>query len=176
MPGARRAAARAGKRPQSVKNAERDSQRLIAALNGMSQGVVMFDDNDRLVLCNERYLQLYDLSPQIVKPGCSLRELIDHRIQRGSFCAEEPEQYVAELMQAIARGESLDDVIDLSNGRTIAISSRRVPGGWVATHEDVTERRQTVKAATIARAQAQAAEEDAEAAHEISRCSGLGAL
>ena len=50
---------------------ERDL-RLATAVNNLPQGVVMFDAHERVVVCNERYLEMYGLSPQVVKPGIAL--------------------------------------------------------------------------------------------------------
>ena len=69
-----------------------------AALNNMSQGLVMFDSSARLVVCNQRYLKMYGLSPDIVRPGCTLRELLRHRAEIGSAVSDDPEQYISELL------------------------------------------------------------------------------
>ena len=61
-----------------------------AALNNMSQGLVMFDSSARLVVCNQRYLEMYGLSPEIVRPGCTLRELLDHRVATGQLLLGRP--------------------------------------------------------------------------------------
>ena len=63
----------------------RRSTLLAIAINNMSQGLVMFDAAERMVLCNTRYLQLYGLSPAIVKPGCKLIDVIRHRFATGSI-------------------------------------------------------------------------------------------
>jgi diguanylate cyclase (GGDEF)-like protein/PAS domain S-box-containing protein len=167
MAGARDEVRRKSRLPERLWQLRRENKRLAAALNNMSQGLAMFDDDARLVLCNQRYLELYGLSADIVKPGCSLRELIDYRIKTGSFSDADPEHYIAELMGALARDEPVHDVVELTNGRTIALSSRRMPGGWVATHDDITERRQAENAAATARARAHIAEEESRAAHEF---------
>ncbi|HKA73752.1 MAG TPA: EAL domain-containing protein [Xanthobacteraceae bacterium] len=144
------------------------NEQFAAALDNMSQGLVMFDEHARLILCNRRYLELYGLSPQVVRPGCSLRKLIMHRIQTGSFSAGDPEGYIADLLEAMSRGEPIDDVIELTNGRTIAVSSRSMRGGgWVATHEDITARRQAEKALAVAQAQAENAERKGQAAYDM---------
>jgi PAS domain-containing protein len=54
----------------------------------MSQAVLMFDSETRLIFCNQRYIELYALSPEIVRPGCALRDLLRHRIERGSFSGD----------------------------------------------------------------------------------------
>ena len=64
----------------------------------------MFNSSGRLVICNQRYLEMYALSPEIVKPGYTFRELLDYRIARGNnFNSTDPEQYIADLQTAIAQ-------------------------------------------------------------------------
>jgi PAS domain S-box-containing protein len=122
---------------------ERDRLLRIAVTN-MSQGLLMFDMNAKLVVCNRRYLEMYSLSPKIVKPGCSLHELIAHRMENGSFELSDPEQYIRNLRLAISQGKTVDKIVELTDGRTISVSSRpTADGGWVATHEDITERRKS---------------------------------
>jgi diguanylate cyclase (GGDEF)-like protein/PAS domain S-box-containing protein len=116
-------------------------QQFRAAVANMSQGLLMFDANAILVVCNEPYLQMYGLSPKVVKPGCSLRQLLEHRVTVGSFALSDPDQYVRDLRAAIAQGKTINKTVELTDGRIIAVSSRPVKGGgWVATHEDVTVR------------------------------------
>ena len=78
-------------------------RRLAAALDHMSQGLCMFDATGRIVVCNQPYLRMYNLSPDVVKPGCTLRELIEHRRQTGLFTGD-PEQYCQEILDGIAAG------------------------------------------------------------------------
>ena len=104
----------------------------------------MFDANARLVVCNRRYLEMYSLSPNVVKPGCSLHQLIAHRVEIGSFESSDPEQYIRDLRLAISQGKIVNKIVELTDGRTIMVSSRpTTDGGWVATHEDITERRKS---------------------------------
>src|SRR5215475_12118603 len=142
------------------------NSRLDTAVNHMPQGLLMFDAAGRLVLCNERYWQMYGLSPDVVTPGCTLRQLLDRRIGTGTFSMNDPDQYVADLRAAIAKGETVNKMVELTDGRTIAVSSRPMPGaGWVATHADITELKQAEKAVAAARAEAERAEREARAAH-----------
>jgi len=113
---------------------------LDTALNNMSQGLLMFDSTESVVVCNNRYIEMYRLSPQIVKPGCSLRELIDHRIATGSFSFDDPDKYLGNLRTMLAQGKTVNRTTELTDGRVVAISNRPIgDGGWVATHEDVTD-------------------------------------
>ena len=115
--------------------------RFDAALSHMSQALLMFDSSARLVICNQRYIEMYGLSPDMIKPGRTLRELLDYRTKSGTF-SDDPDHYIERLQAAIARGKHQSFVSDLPDGRTIATSNHPMAdGGWVATHEDITERR-----------------------------------
>ena len=112
---------------------------LTDAVNHMSQGLCMFDAAGRIVVCNRQYLQMYNLSPNIVKPGCSLRTLIEHRKETGLLKLD-PQQYVTEIMDSIGAGKTSKWVIEASDGRIVHAINEPMPhGGWVSTHEDVTE-------------------------------------
>src|ERR1019366_2507409 len=56
-----------------------------AALSNMSQGLAMFDASARLVVCNQRYLEMYGLPPEIVKIGCLFHEIIACRVKNDNF-------------------------------------------------------------------------------------------
>jgi methyl-accepting chemotaxis protein len=115
--------------------------RLVTALNNMSEGLCMFDASTRLVLRNDRYIELYGLPPDIAKPGVTLRELIEHRIRAGAFKGD-PDEYVADTVSKMREGQIVQDVRERPGGLFILVSSRPMPGGgWVATHQDITERR-----------------------------------
>ena len=113
-----------------------------AALNNMSQGLVMFDSSNRLVVCNRRYLEMYGLSPDIVKPGSPLRELLDHRVAIGNFGAADVEPYITDLLAAVDHGITFSKITSLPNGRIFSVVNQpTADGGWVAAHEDVTEQK-----------------------------------
>jgi len=101
----------------------------------------MFDKDSRLVVSTQRYMTMYGLSPDIVKPGCTLRELVEHRKSRGSFFGD-ADEYVESVQSALARGEQINKEVEIDDGRVMALVTNPMPdGGWVATHEDITERR-----------------------------------
>jgi diguanylate cyclase (GGDEF)-like protein len=118
-----------------------DQQLLLdTVLNNMSQGVLMFDPGTRMVFCNQRYIEMYRLSPEIVKPGCTLRDLLDHRSAVGTF-AGDPESYVAKVLADVAEGRTANDIVKSGDGRVFSIVNKPMAGGgWLATHEDITER------------------------------------
>jgi diguanylate cyclase (GGDEF)-like protein/PAS domain S-box-containing protein len=115
-----------------------EKQRLDTAISHMSQGLLLFDSSERLVICNRRYIEMYGLSREVVKPGCTLRDLLRYRKTTGSFHGD-VERYCDEVLRH--NGSSTTMVVDTSDGRLIQVKNEPVPGGgWLATHEDVTER------------------------------------
>src|SRR5262245_41077352 len=95
----------------------------------------------RITLLNRRYLEMYKLSPEIVKPGCSLKRLIEYRKETGLF-AGEVYSYVKNILDAMAQGKSQEHYVKASDGRIVLAKNEPLPGGgWVSTHEDVTEQR-----------------------------------
>jgi diguanylate cyclase (GGDEF)-like protein len=119
---------------------ERDLQ-LVTAVNNMSHGIVMFDANERLVVCNDRYVDMYGLSRDVATPGTTLRELLQHRKGTGTL-DRDVDEYRSALLSTIAKGEVTSWLIDMPDGRAISVTNRPMKGGaWVASHEDVTERR-----------------------------------
>jgi len=113
---------------------------LRAALNNMTQGLCMFDSAARLVLCNERYIEMYHLQPEHARAGTPLRDLLMHRLSAGNFSGD-PDRYVADCLRQAAEGRIESKSIELKDGRVIALVSRPLRGGgWVATHNDVTDR------------------------------------
>jgi diguanylate cyclase (GGDEF)-like protein len=118
-----------------------EKQRLDKAVNNMTQGLLLFDKSQHLVICNQRYLEMYGLSPDVIKPGCTFREVITHRKATGSFTGD-VDKYVARVLHDIPLRNSM--VVETSDGRSILIVNEPLAdGGWVATHEDITERRRT---------------------------------
>jgi methyl-accepting chemotaxis protein len=115
---------------------------LALALNNMTQGVVMFDTTGHLVVCNDRYLEMYGLSTDVVKPGAALVDIIRHRSKTGSL-QRDPSEYCAELMQNMADGKIVRFVTESPDGRAISVVNRAIAGApyWVGTHDDITERR-----------------------------------
>jgi diguanylate cyclase (GGDEF)-like protein len=114
---------------------------LDTAIDNMSQGLTMFDSSSRLVLCNRRYIEMYGLSPDVIKPGCTVKQVVEHRIETGSLTVSEAESYVDSLQNTLIHGTIVSKAFQLPNGRGIVVTRRPMRGGgWVATHEDITER------------------------------------
>ena len=121
----------------------KEEQMLQTVLDNMSQGVVMFDSQMQLIFCNQRYVEMYGLSADVAQPGCPLRELIEHRVASGSF-AGDPVEYIAGLTETLAAGETMQQTVTLADGRAFSVVNKPIAGGgWLSTHEDVTERQRS---------------------------------
>ncbi|MGB6966711.1 MAG: PAS-domain containing protein, partial [Xanthobacteraceae bacterium] len=113
---------------------------LRTAINHMTQGLCMFDALGRLLLCNERYIEMYGLGPNDAKAGTPLRQLLMQRTASGTFTGD-PDAYVAQAMRLVAEGQTESKIVELGDGRMISLVNCPIRGGgWVATHFDVTNR------------------------------------
>jgi methyl-accepting chemotaxis protein len=134
-------------REASTAEAQTQNIRFTAALNNMSQGLCMFDAKRRLLVCNERYAKLYALPPELLRPGTPHDTIIEHRIQSGLLADEKAGRDALGRHSPDAVSSRTDR---LSDGRLIKVVRAPMPGGgWVATHEDVTEQvhRDTIESA-----------------------------
>src|SRR5882724_692376 len=94
------------------------NRRLSTAIDNMSQGLNVFDAQGRITLLNRRYLEMYKLSPDIVKPGCTLKELLQHRKDTGIFSGE-VEPYCRKIMDDVTQGKRMSHYVQASDGRIV---------------------------------------------------------
>jgi len=121
---------------------ERQNIRLDAAVNNISQGLCMYDPQGRLVICNEPYQRIYGLPQDYLRPGTQLETILSWLFDQGMSSNENREDYIAWRRAVIAKGEYGKNVHEL-NGRIIMMQHHPMQdGGWVSTHEDITEQRQ----------------------------------
>src|SRR5882757_5555569 len=113
---------------------------LSVAVNNIPQGLVLYDASARIVICNQPYREMFGLSPDIVKPGCTMQRLIAHRKETGSFDGD-VEEFCNAIIQEVSLGKATRQLTQAPGGRAIEIINRPLKGGgWVATIEDITER------------------------------------
>ncbi len=114
-----------------------------AALSNISLGVCLFDGNKKLIICNRSYREIYNLSPDEAKAGTTLAELFDHRFASGSSPRGTREEYLNAVIAVTKTGERREAIVELVSGRAILITHQSMAhGGWIATHEDITVRRE----------------------------------
>jgi len=127
------------------RNLQAQNHKLDAALNNMSQGLTMFDGAGRLIVYNDRYRELYKLPPGSLKPGITLQEVLRLRAESGTCFVPSHKSsidYIEELFLKVKNGRPYSFVSEIDDGRTIAIVNHPMSGGgWVATHDDITEAR-----------------------------------
>ena len=121
---------------------EAENRCLRETLDNMIQGVLMFDADRRIVVSNSRYLELYGLSGDVVRPGCSLRELLEYRKVSGSL-ALDVDAYLRRIDELLESGATSEMLVDTGDGRTIHVVTQPLPNhGWVTTHEDITRQKE----------------------------------
>ena len=127
-------------RERAVEELSEQYRRFDAALNNMSQGLCMLDSSLHVIVCNRRYIEMYGLSPEIVKPGVSMREIMEHSCSLGTHPDMTGARLYADYVERLREGEHTLHR-HLSDGRIIKLNHKRMEhGGWVVTYEDVTER------------------------------------
>jgi len=110
--------------------------RFDAALNNMSQGLCMFDAEQKVVVSNARYAEMYHLGRDQIKPGTSLAQILEFRGEKGTnFARVASEAYLEQNVKETS------EIQELADGRVVAIARHAMPnGGWLTTHEDITDR------------------------------------
>jgi diguanylate cyclase (GGDEF)-like protein len=117
--------------------------KLDAALNNMNLGLCMFGPDNRLVLWNQRYLQMYGIAADCIFVGSIPEEMLAIRNRAGT-AFRDPTHYHAKLRALIEKRIPESYTAELVDGRIINVVYQPMQnGGWVATHEDITERKQS---------------------------------
>jgi diguanylate cyclase (GGDEF)-like protein/PAS domain S-box-containing protein len=118
-----------------------EKQRLDTALNNMTQGLVLYDSSARIVTFNRRYIDMYNLSTDVVKPGLHYYDLIQHRKDTGSYDGD-VRAFCDPIMRNISEGKGNSTIMETPDGSAYLIINKPLAtGGWVATIEDITDRR-----------------------------------
>ena len=125
------------------RNLQKQNRMLDAAMNNMSQGLTMFDGAARLIVYNDRFCELYKIPRAAIKPGFSIQEVLRLRQECNTAFApadKGTDDYIATLLQKLKEGRPYSFAAEIMDGRTIEIVNHPMAGGgWVATHEDITE-------------------------------------
>jgi diguanylate cyclase (GGDEF)-like protein/PAS domain S-box-containing protein len=117
---------------------EEQNLRFDAALENMPHGLCMFDRNERLIVCNERYGELYGLTEEQTKRGVTLRSILEARVAAG-HSPEDANKYIEERLAEVRGGEPYYAENIIRDGRVLAVNHQPMhDGGWVAIHQDIT--------------------------------------
>jgi diguanylate cyclase (GGDEF)-like protein len=117
-----------------------ERRQLSIAVNNIPQGLVLYDASARIIICNQPYLDMFGLSPDVARPGCTMQRLIAHRKETGSFDGD-VDEFCNAIIQTVSLGKATRQLTEAPGGRAIEIINRPLKGGgWVATIEDITAR------------------------------------
>jgi PAS domain S-box-containing protein len=126
-----------------TRHQSREIEQLRIAIDSMPQGMCMFDHSERLVVRNTQYYEMYGLTSADVIPGSTLSEVLARRVAKGTF-SRNPDDYRKEFLAAVALGRTIVHEVKSKDGRLLLVTNHPMKdGGWIGTHEDITERRQT---------------------------------
>jgi PAS domain-containing protein len=112
-----------------------------AVLHNMAQGLIMIDPRGRVLTTNRRYRTMYDIPSEIIGPNTTLREILEYRARNGMFQGS-IDKFMSSILERVSKGKPSVTEVALPDGRLIRISEEPMDGdGWVATHDDCTDRR-----------------------------------
>jgi diguanylate cyclase (GGDEF)-like protein/PAS domain S-box-containing protein len=124
---------------------ERMNRRFDATLESLPQGLCVFDCENRLVICNRRYSEMYGLTPDQITPGTSLHDILAIRSAAGN-APREGIQHVEDRLRNGTQSTSGYFDYELCDGRNVAVSREPFPeGGWLAIHQDITTQKKAEK-------------------------------
>jgi diguanylate cyclase (GGDEF)-like protein/PAS domain S-box-containing protein len=131
---------------QRQRDLAEQNMRFTAAVENMTHGLVMFDKDRRLVVCNEPYAAIYNLPAELRRPGTPFQDIIAYRFF--GHGGQDDGEASAALQRQLLRLSTLSTdqrstrIDEHADGRLIHVTRQPLPdGGWVATHEDITEQR-----------------------------------
>jgi diguanylate cyclase (GGDEF)-like protein/PAS domain S-box-containing protein len=120
---------------------KRDAQRLTTAINTMPDGFVLYDEDDRLVVCNEQYKDIYRKSAAAMTPGRSFKSILEYGLSNGQYAEAEgrEQEWLEERLEQHTRDEAFVEQ-ELEDGRWLRIIERATPDGSRAgLRVDITE-------------------------------------
>ena len=118
-----------------------ERRQLRTAVDNIPQGLVLYDASARIVVCNKPYLDMFGLSADVARQGCTMQRLIAHRQETGSFDGD-VEAFCNAIIRNVRLGKATRQITEAPGGRAIEIVNKPLPsGGWVATIEDITPRK-----------------------------------
>ncbi|GGA49264.1 EAL domain-containing protein [Pelagibacterium lentulum] len=123
---------------------QRQAMRFETAVNNMAHGLCMIDADHKLVICNENYAALYELPEHLQQRGTLLSDILDYRFENGMRPNAGPMAFLRRRVQTIADRKRAIDICEFENGKIISVIHQPMPdGGWVETHQDITEQRRS---------------------------------
>lgn len=128
---------------------ERNAQLLRGAIDTIDEAFVLFDPDDRLVICNEKYLQIYETSRDLLVPGARFEDIVRQGVARGQYpeAVGMEEAWITDRLAHYHRG-NMALVKQLDNGRVVRLLERKMADGHtVGFRVDITDLARATEAA-----------------------------
>jgi PAS domain S-box-containing protein len=136
-------------RVQAQQAAEKSSSLLRDSISSIAQGFTIYDENDRLVQCNEAYKTFYEASRDLIVPGNTFEMIVRQGAERGQY-AQAVGDVDAWVRERVAQHQNASgEVIEqrLTDGRWLLIVEHRTPSGYIVGNRiDITELKNTAQA------------------------------
>ncbi|MGE0063174.1 MAG: PAS-domain containing protein, partial [Xanthobacteraceae bacterium] len=140
---------------QINRHLSRQNERIRGAVDSMTQGISMYDDQERVVFCNARYYEMYDMTRDEALPGTTLTQVLARRVAKGTFLRD-PVKYRQDFLENYRRGTTWALDVTSKDDRILRVTNHPMKqGGWVTTHEDITAQRETVQQLAVMQDQEQ---------------------
>ncbi len=141
--------------------AERAESRLASAIEAISEGFVIYDEYDRLVMANSAYRKMREADADLIEPGMTFEKIVRTSLQRGHYDTEgeDPEVWIQRQLEARRAATNAETMVRFADGRWMLRRERRTPQGeMIGIRSDVTAFKQQEAALEEARARAEAAD------------------
>ena len=124
------------------------TQLMRLALDNAKHGIALFDSKGHLTTCNAKYRDIYGFSSEVVRPGISIREILEYSISLGNYSDEDAQRLLSDRVRQTRSDKPSTYEQHLRDGRIIAVSHQPIPDGRsVSTCEDITETVRLIRAA-----------------------------
>nr|WP_299243279.1 NahK/ErcS family hybrid sensor histidine kinase/response regulator [uncultured Halomonas sp.] len=120
---------------------------LQATIENINQGISVVDQNLRLVVWNQRYLELFRFPDHLIRVGASMAKIFRYNAHNGEYGPGDPEEHVELLLDNIRKGQPHRYIRYRQDGSVLDVQGNPMPGGgFVYSYQDVTQQKRTEEA------------------------------
>ncbi|NAW33901.1 NahK/ErcS family hybrid sensor histidine kinase/response regulator [Halomonas alimentaria] len=120
---------------------------LQATIENINQGISVVDQNLRLVVWNQRYLELFRFPDHLIRVGAPIDKIFRYNAHNGEYGPGDPEEHVQLLLDNIREGQPHRYVRYRQDGSVLEVQGNPMPGGgFVYTYQDITQQKRIEEA------------------------------
>lgn len=137
---------------ESQQEAEKAGKLLREAVQNIAVGFTIYDEDDRLVMCNEAYRRFYEASRDLLVPGKRFADIVRAGAERGQYAAAAGriDEWVAERVALHQQADGTPIEQQLGDGRWLLIIEHRTPSGYIVGNRiDISELKASAAALTV---------------------------